>query len=130
MTRTIGQIARFGVVGVLATTVHFVVLSVGTDVYGQSPVAMTALAFCCAVLITYTGQTIWVFGVRQHGAGQLLRFGISVGAGLFGNVAIMYLVVELLGGPYQAGFLSGLVLVPITTFVLNKYWVFSTPDQA
>jgi putative flippase GtrA len=129
MTRTLGQIARFGVVGLLATATHYLILAVGTDVYGQSPVLMTALAFCCAVLVTYAGQSLWVFRVRRHDVGQALRFGISVLAGLLGNVAIMYLVVERLGGRYQAGFLAGVILVPLLTFVLNRTWVFSARED-
>jgi putative flippase GtrA len=125
VTATHWQIVRFGVVGVLATLVHYLVLHFGADRLGISPVIMTGIAFCVAVCVTYTGQTLWVFAVKPFELVQLFKFGISVISGLIGNMAIMAFVVNGLGGGYQAGFAAGVVLVPVFTFVFNKYWVFA-----
>lgn len=125
MTLPVCEIVRFGVVGMAATMLHYLVLSAGVEFADASPVVMTGIAFLCAVGVTYVGQSIWVFRVRRHGAPRVVRFGISVLAGLVGNVAIMGATVNLLQLDYTIGFIAGLILVPAATYLLNKKWVFA-----
>ncbi len=125
MTTTVREILRFGVVGIAATVVHYLVLSAGVEHAGADPVIMTAIAFLCAVGVTYAGQSIWVFRVRSHDATRMVRFGISVFGGLAGNVAIMGTTVNLLRLDYNIGFIAGLIMVPAATYLLNKKWVFA-----
>ena len=121
----VAEIVRFGVVGIAATLVHYLVLSAGVEFAGADPVMMTAIAFLCAMGVTYAGQSIWVFRVRRYDAPRLIRFGISVLAGLAGNAAIMGATVHLLRLDYTIGFVAGLILVPAATYLLNKKWVFT-----
>lgn len=120
-----GEILRFGCVGVLATLTHFVILSLGVELLHLPPVLANGIAFSVAVLVTFFGQSFWVF--RGHGgtdAGRIGRFGLSLVMGLLANMAIMALATGPLGLPYQTGFVAGLVLVPMASYVLNKFWVF------
>ena len=119
------EIFRFVVVGIAATAVHYFVLSVGVELAGIDPVMMTSMAFVCAAVVTYTGQSLWVFQARRHRKARLARFSVSVLAGLVGNVAIMAVAVNLLRLDYTVGFVSGLILVPAATYLLNRTWVFS-----
>ncbi|MGB3146839.1 MAG: GtrA family protein [Paracoccaceae bacterium] len=119
------EIIKFAVVGVTATLVHYGILSAGVDGVGISPVLMNGIAFSVAVLVTYFGQSYWVFQVRRRSAAQLGRFGVSVIAGLIGNMAIMAIAVNGFGLPYHYGFIAGLIIVPATTFLINKFWVFA-----
>lgn len=119
------EILRFGCVGVAATLTHFLLLGFGVEILGLSPTLSNGLAFCVAAWVTLLGQSFWVF--RGHGAltaAHIGRFGLSLGLGLVGNMAIMALCTRVLGLPYQAGFFCGLVLVPAASYLLNKLWVF------
>lgn len=124
MTLPVDEILRFGVVGILATLVHLGVLTAGVEQAGVSPVLMNGIAFCLAVGVTYFGQSIWVFRNRERSTAQFMRFGVSVLAGLFGNMAIMAVAVKLMHQHYVVGFTAALIIVPAATFVLNKFWVF------
>ena len=124
MTLPVDEILRFGVIGVLTTLVHLGVLTAGVEQAGVSPVLMNGIAFCLAVGVTYFGQSIWVFRNRERSTAQFMRFGVSVLAGLFGNMAIMAVAVKLLHQHYAIGFTAALIIVPAATFVLNKFWVF------
>lgn len=124
-----GEVVRFGVTGLFATLVHFLVLTTAVELLALSPVLANGLAFCVAVTVTYLGQSRWVFREAQKvsgaaAAGRLSRFGVSVVAGLLGNMGIMALATRGLGLNYRIGFLAGLVIVPVAIFVINKFWVF------
>lgn len=119
-----GEILRFGIVGVGATLTHLGLLRVGVEWFGASPVLANGLAFCVAVLVTYFGQSRWVFRSHGHDIARLRKFLLSVCGGLFLNVGIMALTVQVLGLNYLVGFVSGLVIIPAVTFVINKFWVF------
>lgn len=120
-----GEVLRFGCIGVLATLTHFILLTLGVEQLGLPPTPANGLAFCVALLVTFFGQSLWVFrGHGRVGTGHVVKFGLSLCLGLVGNMAIMALATGPLGLPYQAGFVAGLVLVPALSFVVNKFWVF------
>lgn len=125
MRARLRQIARFGVVGVLATLTHFAILWALVERGGIAPPLANGAAFACAVCVTWLGQSRWVFA--GHGPvtpAKLLRFGVSLSVGLIANVAVMALATEALGLGYRTGFLIACVVVPALSFVLNKLWVF------
>lgn len=126
MRANLVQVLRFGVVGILATAVHFAVLRAGVELLGAPPAPMNGLAFCVAFFVSYLGQSRWVFGGGSAGAARLARFAASAVGGLLGNVGIMALAVNVLGLPYEWGFALALVLIPALTFFVNKLWVFSS----
>ena len=119
------QVIRFGVTGVLATVTHYLVLRLLVETGGLSPSFATAVAFCVAVLVTYFGQSRWVFQQplrTMRGIGKFLTTAIG---GLIANVGIMFAAVNLLGQHYNVGFIAALIVVPTATFVVSKLWVFA-----
>jgi len=120
-----GQLLRFGIVGAGATLTHLTVLSAGVELLRLSPVAANALAFCSALGVSYSGQSIWVFRVAGHGQTQVRRFLVSAVGGLLANAGLMALITGPLGWHYLAGFAAVTTLVPFGTFLANKFWVFA-----
>lgn len=125
----LGEILRFGVVGVLATLTHFAVLTLAVEAVGLPPAPSNGLAFCVAVCVTYLGQSIWVFRQTDHGGTRMAKFLLTALGGLAANVGIMALAVDVLGLDYRVGFVTGLVLVPAGTYLVNKFWVFTHPGN-
>ena len=119
------QIVRFGIVGVTATVVHGVTLLLLVKRAHLAPTPATAIAFLCAVIVTYAGQALWVFQVRQHNPAKFLRFASSAVFGLLANIAIMKLAVDAARVHYQIGFAAAVVLVPAMTYLINRFWVFN-----
>lgn len=119
------ELMRFGIVGLVATAVHFAILTLGVEHLSMPPTPANGLAFLCALSITYLGQSLWVFPERsRHGPAQMMRFAVSLGIGLLANMATMAAAVHVLGLGYQTGFVLGLVMVPALSFVINRFWVF------
>ncbi len=125
--RFITEITRFGIIGLIATAVHFAILTLGVEHLSVPPTPATGLAFICALSITYLGQSLWVFHERSHhGPAQMMRFAVSLTIGLLANMATMAACVHVLGLGYRTGFVLGLVVVPALSFVINRFWVFKS----
>ncbi len=130
----IGQILRFGTIGVLATAAHLSVYSALTEFLGVEPLTANAIAFCLAFGISFTGQAGWTF--RDHAQGhwltsaRLIRFLAASIAGFVFNTLIVFVIVTSLGYPsiYALPFMA--TLVPAALFLLNKYWVFGGASDA
>jgi len=121
----LAEIVRFGLVGLCATAVHFLVLLFAVERLAIPASPANGLAFVSAVSVTYAGQSLWVFRDRsRQGTGQIARFALSLAIGVVANMAIMALAVHVLGLGYRAGFAIGVVVVPLLSFFVNKLWVF------
>jgi putative flippase GtrA len=121
MTR-FDQIARFGVVGVTATAVH-VAIGMGLNSgAGMAPFCANLVAFCCALVVSYLGQTRLTFPWSAAGHGAFARFTLVALVGLCLNQAIVWLVTSVLARPYWLALAIIVATVPVTTFLLLKSW--------
>lgn len=121
----ISEILRFGIVGVMATVMHFAVLTLAVGHLHLPPTLSNGGAFLCAVGVTYLGQSLWVFrGHDGRSTAQILRFAASLALGFVANIAVMAIVTRGFGLDYRVGFLVGCVTVPVLSFFVNKLWVF------
>jgi putative flippase GtrA len=119
------RIAKFAVVGVANTIVTFasyaVLIALGVTYLVAGPIAWTL-----GVLHGYTWNRIWTFGRASHRYSLMGRY-FAVGAiGLALNTALLLLVVEVLDVQRLLAELIALPLVVLTTFLLNRYWVFDS----
>jgi putative flippase GtrA len=119
------EIARFVVVGVMATIVHFSALITAVEHLGLAPSPANGIAFLCAVGVTFFGQSFWVF--RGHGGlalAKMIRFACSLAIGFTANLGIMAVCTRIFGFDYRIGFLACVAIVTVLNFVVNKLWVF------
>ncbi len=117
------EVARFGVIGVMATLCHFIVLNLLAAPLGS--VAANCVAFLCAVNVTYFGQSIWVFKRRSIQGAQMRRFAVSAISGLILNAVLMAAFTGLFAWHYNQAFILIVFLVPAILFLINKFWVFA-----
>lgn len=126
MRSSVTEILRFGLVGLAATAMHYLILRLAVEHLEIPPSLANGMAFLCALSVTYLGQSLWVFQKHsQHSVGQMLRFAISLVFGFFANIGIMAVSVNAFGLSYQNGFLLSLLLVPALSFMINRFWVFN-----
>lgn len=119
------EVVRFGITGILATLTHYLVLVASVELLGLSPVISNGLAFCVAVGVTYAGQSLWVFKVSHHSWGQVRKFIFTAVAGFLANIGLMAALHSGLSIDYQIAFVIILIIVPLCTYLANKYWVFA-----
>jgi len=126
---TLGRrLARFAVVGVLATATHTGIFTLAIEAGHIEPVSANAIAFSVAVLVGFVLNRHWTFaapGMAQGGPhGRLWRYVAGALAGLGINSAIMYFVTHVARWSPYVGLVLAILIVPPITFVLNQYWVF------
>ena len=122
MLRLFGELARFGGVGALATSVHIGVYVM--TLAALPPQAANALGFLVGVAISYVGHTWFSFAEASKQAGRshalTARFltVIAIGYGL------KAFVTQGIGwSPAWAALLIA-GITPVITFILLKAWVY------
>ena len=120
--QTLRQIFRFGFVGIVATAVH---VGVGLGLHegaGMRPLWANLIAFCCALGVSFLGQTRLTFPDATADGGAFARFAVVAVSGLGLNQSIVWLVTSVFASPYWLALAIILCTVPGITFLLLKFW--------
>jgi len=123
-------LARFGIVGLLATAIHVAVFSLSVEKFHITPVMATFPAFLIAMLASYRLNQTWTFGVVGSHRSYLPKYTLVATIGLSLNVAITFIFVNILGHGYGIALVAAIVTVPVVTYLLNRYWIFNVAPDA
>lgn len=122
----IAQLARFGVVGVAAMGVHWVVVATIVPL-GLTPLIANIIGFAMAFNVSYFGHRNWTFASTQAHATTLSRFlGVAIASFVL-NEAMYSLLLRFTALDYRIALLIVLVGVAAMTFVLSRFWAFRQP---
>lgn len=122
MRNLIAQIMKFGVVGILATLLDYVVMIVLTEVFGVPPVASSTISFSISVVFNYLASMRYVFSHRE-GMSRRCEFIIFLVLSIIGlgiNAALMWVGTELAGIDYRIVKLFATAVVMMWNFVSRK----------
>lgn len=114
--------ARFGIVGVAATMVYFVI-GFALERMGVLVLFGNAIAYVLGFIVSYFGHKLWSFRSSARHATSLPRFIIVWFAGLALNTLIIWSCMRL-GLAYMIAMGVAIVLVPVFTYCMQKLWVF------
>lgn len=126
MSKLLGQLMKFGVVGIIATIVDFVVLTILIEAFSVHYLTSAAIGFIVATLFNYIASMRYVFNSRfgpHEKRKELIIFIILSLVGLGLNQFFMWLFVEFFSIFYI--FSKGLatVLVMAWNFVSRKIFI-------
>lgn len=134
MNRLLAQIVKFGVVGVLATLVDFVIMIALHEWLGMNPIIASAISFTVSAIFNYLASMRYVFTHREDlsKTHEFIVFFVLSVVGLLLNSCIMWagelsftaLGVAYANGPYYVGVkvvATGVVMV--WNFVSRKVWL-------
>jgi putative flippase GtrA len=117
------QIARFGVVGVAAMAVHWLVVVALVPV-GLAPLIANVVGFGIAFNVSYLGHRYWTFTSDAAHATTLGRFfAVALGSFII-NEALYSLLLRYTHLDYQVALALVLFTVAGLTFVLSRHWAF------
>jgi putative flippase GtrA len=124
MTRMLAlrQLSRFGLVGVIATAVHMVVGLGLHEGAGIHAFWANLVAFCCALGVSFLGQTRFTFPDTTADRAAFKRFVVVALSGLGLNQLIVWVANSLFGIPYWLTLVIIISTVPVMTFLLLKFW--------
>jgi putative flippase GtrA len=120
-----GQLLRFLMVGATATCAHYVVAlftATALNLY-----VANLLGYLTAVAISYFGHQRYSFQLAPEAVShraQLPRFVLASLSGLALSYLILALMRDLVGAPDWLSLAAAVGLVPVYTFLVNKYCVF------
>ncbi|OFU50727.1 GtrA family protein [Aerococcus sp. HMSC10H05] len=126
MRNLISQIIKFGLVGIIATVLDFLVLTVLTEFLGIHYLLSAAIAFTVATVFNYIASMKYVFASR-YGKGQkhqeLFIFVVLSLIGLGLNQVFMWFVVEITVLHYIIAKVLATLLVMAWNFISRKIWL-------
>ena len=125
MKKLVEQIAKFGVVGVIAFLIDYEVLLLLTEVAGIHYLVSAAIAFLVSVIFNYILSIAFVFETdksRSKGA-EFTLFALMSAGGLGINQLMMWLLSDGLGVPYQLSKLVATGVVMVYNFVTRKLFL-------
>ena len=125
----IARLARFIGVGGLATLVHVTSAFFVREALGLSELMANGLGWLAAVAISYFGHLRVTFGVLPNHATQLPRFFLISAGGLMVSSATVA-TVKAAGGNFTLAMAFVAVLVPVASYLLLQFWVFSDSKAA
>jgi len=121
---------RFAVSGGLATATHVLVFVSLVEGFAVRPVLASIPAFLVALFVSYGMNYHWTFSASGLHRVLLPRFVVVALLGLALNLGITYSVVDVAHYWYGYALLLIVLLVPLSTFLLSKFWVFKeSSDQ-
>jgi putative flippase GtrA len=126
--QSLAQIARFGVVGLLATALHAGAYWWLVHNLWLTPVPANVAAFACAFTLSFLGHRHWTFAAQAEGTDErssLVKFLLTALLGLCSNTFITWLLTGPLGLPANSALVGILFVTPVLTFVCSKYWAFA-----
>ena len=125
MRGLLAQLAKFGVVGALATLIDFVVLIALTELGGWDPVLSAAVSFVVSVVFNYVASMRFVFTRREDlgRAEELVIFVALSVVGLLINEALMWLGTSALSLNYVLVKVVATALVMLWNFCSRKRWL-------
>ena len=126
MIKQIRQVSKFAIVGVVASLCHMAVFFVARQEWQAGEQISNLLGFLCAFTLSWAGHYFWTF--RHQGAmghiESLVKF-LCVALSSYGlNAFFVWLIITQIGyrDIYILPFM--LLLVPIFTFTLARFWAF------
>jgi putative flippase GtrA len=132
MRELLGKGARFVLVGLVATLVHYLVILCLVDLLNLlDPTPATVVGSVFGIATAYVGNYHYVFGVDDNRHDHYVpRFVITYLIVMTIHASVMYLFVELLLLPYELGFITATALSAITTFAANNLVVFASSNDS
>lgn len=120
----IKQIIRFGIVGVIATIIDYIILYILTEYLNIHYLISSTISFSISLIVNYYLSIKWVFKVNKNQTiNELLKFVFLSIIGLIINEIILYLGVHLLNIYYMICKVGSIIIVMIYNFITRKIFI-------
>ena len=119
----IGELIRFGVVGVAAMATHWCVVASIVPL-GIAPLFANVIGFASHLMSAYFGHLNWTFTSTDSQKDTFKRFLSVAVLGFVINEAMYSLLLKLHRLDYRVALAIVLVAVAALTFVLSRFWAF------
>lgn len=126
MPNLIGQIARYGVVGMLNNLLGYLIYLVVTWLWLDPKVAIT-LMYPVGAATAYFGHAKYSFAFGGRASHGIVRYVLAHLIGYAVNLGMLYILTDRLGYPHQLVQAVAVFVVAAVLFLLFRHFVF--PSQ-
>jgi putative flippase GtrA len=125
MKATLGQLIRYGIVGVLSNVVAYL-LYIGITTAGMEHKLAMTLVYALGMAQAFLFNKRWTFGHDGALKSAFARYCASYAFGYVVNLSVLYLLVDCLGYAHQVVQGAMICVLAAMLFLLQKFWVFRT----
>ena len=125
MKASLGQLVRYGIVGVLSNAIGFL-LYLAMTAAGMEPKLAMTLLYAIGVAQTFYFNKRWSFRYGETQRPAFVRYCVSYALGYVINLIALWVLVDNLGYPHQIVQGALVLSLAVLLFVLQKFWVFRT----
>lgn len=119
----IATIARFGIVGILATIVHAIVYLGLSETGSLDALYANWAGFAVAFTISLVGHSRWTFNTELTSK-RATRFLATAAIGLAANTGFVFLIVDWMEFRPAAVLPFIVFATPALIYLISKYWAF------
>jgi putative flippase GtrA len=125
------RIVRFGIVGVAAAGLHYLVVIGLVELMSMQPLTANLIGFSTSVWISYFGHRHWTFGAHTTTSTNtsMRRFLMTAILGFGVNELLFYLLLHFLPLPYYVSLIIVDAIVAIMTYALSHLWAFRVQSE-
>ena len=123
----IGELFRFGVVGIIATTVYLALYAGLIEFAGVAPLVSNCIGSAVGVAVSFAGHNWWTFQsgtAHRHLGNTGIRFLLVNLIGFAESSVIVFVITGPLAARYEYSIIAILAVVPLSQYLLNKFWTF------
>lgn len=118
------QLSRFSFVGALATLTYLVVANLLFFIDAINPAWASVLAYLAGVVVSFTGQSRFTFGVSRNRFAHVVKFALLSAVGLGMSFGLVRAADTFQIAPVFAT-ISAAMIIPIFSYVIMRLWVFA-----
>ncbi|MBX9705378.1 MAG: GtrA family protein [Gammaproteobacteria bacterium] len=118
------QLFRFGVVGVAAAIVNYLVVILLVELLHWLPLIANIIGFSLGFQVSYFGHRFWTFSHKQHTIQSLPKFIFVAILGFSCNESVFALMLHFTALPYTISLIVAILAAATVTFSCSKFWVF------
>jgi putative flippase GtrA len=124
MTNVPVQFLGYALVGVIGTMVHYVVLIVGVNMAGATPLTASSLGAVLGAITNYLLNYRFTFRASKPHPATMTRFFAVALMGLAINGGVIELVIRILAFHYLIAQIAATATVLLFGFAANRCWTF------
>lgn len=124
LLRRYAQFIIFSFIGVANTLVHGAILMLCVEVFGFFIVLSHLIAFCIANIVSFILNSLYTFQ-QQLTMRRYFKF-LTASMVSLGLTLLLSWIMNALDTHYLVGFLVIVILVPLFSFAIMKYWTFAS----
>jgi putative flippase GtrA len=122
-TAMLGQVMRYGVVGVLNNLLGYLIYLLITWLWLDPKVAVS-LMYPIGAVTAYFGHARYSFAYSGSPSHGIMRYAVAHVIGYGANIGMIYVLSDLLGYPHQLVQAAAIFVVAGILYLLFRYFVF------